>query len=254
MYLALGSLEAMNQPFQMLPVRRVQEDLESPADRNLWPTTIPAVRQILDDGLDLSQLTILVGQNGAGKSTLVEAIAEAFGLNVEGGTQNSRHQRYANDSALGEHLQLVRGAGASGAGVFLRAETMHGHFAYLEDLDREDQKKRGLHNRQSHGESFIEFFTSRSAVNGLWVFDEAESALSFEGSLTLLSHISDLLATGSQVVLSTHSPILASLPEADIYEVGEWGLRRSTYDELDMVRNWRLFLDAPGRYLRHFND
>lgn len=254
MYLALGSLEAMNQPFQMLPVRRVQEDLESPADRNLWPATIPAVRQILDDGLDLSQLTILVGQNGAGKSTLVEAIAEAFGLNVEGGTQNSRHQRYANDSALGEHLQLVRGAGASGAGVFLRAETMHGHFAYLEDLDREDQKKRGLHNRQSHGESSIEFFTSRSAVNGLWVFDEAESALSFEGSLTLLSHISDLLATGSQVVLSTHSPILASLPGADIYEVGEWGLRRSTYDELDMVRNWRLFLDAPGRYLRHFND
>ena len=242
----------MNQPFGMLPVRRVHEDRQSPADRNLWPASIPAVRQILDDGLDLSQLTIFVGQNGAGKSTLVEAIAEAFGLNVEGGTQNSRHQRYGNESALGEHLQLVRGAGASGAGVFLRAETMHGHFAYLEDLDRQDHKKRGLHNLQSHGESFIEFFTSRSGVNGLWVFDEAESALSFEGSLTLLSHISDLLATGSQVVLSTHSPILASLPGADIYEVGEWGLRRSAYDELDMVRSWRLFLDAPGRFLRHF--
>lgn len=242
----------MSQPFQLLPVRRVQEHSQSVLGRSTWPATVPAVRQLLDEGLELSQLTIFVGQNGAGKSTLVEAIAVAFGLNVEGGTQHARHQRYDQESVLAENLQLVRGAGASGAGVFLRAETMHEHFAYLEDLDGADQKQRGLHNLQSHGESFIEFLTSRSQINGLWVFDEAESALSFEGSLILLSQISDLLDSGSQVVLSTHSPILASLPGAVIYETGEWGLRRSSYDELEMVRNWRLFLDAPERFLRHF--
>ncbi|MBA9081754.1 putative ATPase [Micrococcus aloeverae] len=48
-------------------------------DRSGWPATVPAVRQLLDDGLDLGPATVLVGANGAGKSTLVEAIAEAAG-------------------------------------------------------------------------------------------------------------------------------------------------------------------------------
>ncbi|SUE16879.1 ABC transporter ATP-binding protein [Rhodococcus gordoniae] len=123
---------------------------------------------------------------------------------------------------------------------------MHGHFSYLDDVGVS-----GVHNYQSHGESFVEFFATRSGIGGLWVFDEAESALSFNGCLALLAHIRELLASGSQVIMSTHSPILASLPEAKLFEIGEWGLRDREYDELDMVQSWRSFLDAPGRYLRH---
>jgi hypothetical protein len=33
--------------------------------------------------------------------------------------------------------------------------------------------------------------------------------------------------------------------------VGEWGLRRSEWEDLDLVRNLNSFLDAPGRFLRH---
>ncbi|WP_313810693.1 AAA family ATPase [Glutamicibacter sp.] len=233
----------------LLPLRRVAEHRLAPMNRGEWPATIPAVRQVLDEGLDFSALTVLVGENGAGKSTLVEAIAAAFGMNAEGGTVHAMHQTQATESPLAQHLQLVRSAGGSRQGVFLRAETMHGHFAYLDSI-----LSGGKNNFQSHGESFIEFFTDRAPINGLWIFDEAESALSFNGSLMLLSHISDLLRAGSQILLSTHSPILASLPQATIYELGEWGLRQSTYDELDMVRSWRSFLDAPGRFLRHFED
>ena len=53
------------------------------------------------------------------------------------------------------------------------------------------------------------------------------------------------------MLLSTHSPVLAAYPDADIYEIGEWGIRASEYDDLTLVRNWRAFLDAPERYLRH---
>lgn len=238
-------------PFaDMLPLRRITEHhLVPPLDRDQWPATIPAVRQVLDEGLDFSALTVFVGENGAGKSTLVEAVAAAFGMNVEGGTVNAMHETQATESRLNEHLQLVRSAGGSRQGVFLRAETMHGHFAYLDSI-----LSRGKHNFQSHGESFIEFFTDRSPINGLWIFDEAESALSFNGCLMLLSHISDLLRAGSQVILSTHSPILASLPQAVIYELGDWGICRRGYDDLDMVRSWRSFLDAPGRFTRHFEE
>ncbi len=52
-------------------------------------------------------------------------------------------------------------------------------------------------------------------------------------------------------MLSTHSPVLAALPGAQIFEVGEWGLRRCDYDDLELVRNQRSFLEAPERYLRH---
>ena len=45
--------------------------------------------------------------------------------------------------------------------------------------------------------------------------------------------------------------ILAALPDADLYELGEWGLRRADYDDLDLVRTWRSFLEAPERFLRH---
>lgn len=228
-----------------LPVRRVQEHALALAPRGEWPASVPAVRQLLDEGMDFSPLTILVGENGSGKSTIVEAVAGAFGLNVEGGTHNAMQHTQRTESGLLDHLQLVRSGGSSKKGVFLRAETMHGHLSYLSELNS------GRHNFQSHGESFIEFFTDRAGISGLWIFDEAESALSFHGCLALMSQIVELLAQGSQVIVSTHSPILASLPQATIYELGEWGFQRTSYDELEMVKNWRLYLDDPERFLRH---
>jgi len=234
-------------PFAPLPVRRIEEHPLSPAARQHWPADIPAVREILDTGLELSPLTVVVGENGSGKSTVVEAIAESFGLNVEGGTHNAQHHTQRTESALGSHLQLVRGGGASKKGVFLRAETMHGHLAYLSDLND------GRHNFQSHGESFIEFFSDRSGIQGLWIFDEAESALSFNGCLALVAQIIDLVKTGSQVIVSTHSPILASVPGAEVLEFSSSGVQRRAYDDLDLVTNWRLFLDEPERYLRHLS-
>lgn len=231
-----------------LPVRRLQEDPSAPMDRGSWPATLPVIRQILDSGLDLGPATILVGDNGVGKSTVVEALAAAFGLNAEGGTRAARHVTRSTESDLVDHLLLVRGAGASKQGVFLRAETMHGHFTYLETLGPSR-----LHER-SHGEAFLEYVTMRSGIGGLWILDEPESALSFSGCLALIGLLGQLVAEGSQIVLSTHSPVLAALPGAELYEVGPWGLRASGYDELELVRHWRSFLAAPERFLRHLTQ
>jgi predicted ATPase len=71
--------------FETQPVRRVQAGESVTVGRHR-PHTIPAVAQILRDGLDLSPgVTFLVGENGTGKSTLVEAVAIAFGMSPEGG-------------------------------------------------------------------------------------------------------------------------------------------------------------------------
>lgn len=231
--------------FSPLPLRRIEEDPAAPMDRRVWPATLPAVRQVLESGWALGPVTVLVGDNGVGKSTLVEAVAAAFGLNAEGGTHAASYATRPTESDLADHLRLVRGAGASKRGVFLRAETMHGHFTYLETLGPSR-----LHE-QSHGEAFLDYLTARSGIRGLWVLDEPESALSFSGCLALVGLLGQLVAEGSQVLLSTHSPILAALPGATRFEVGAWGLREAAYDDLELVGQWRAFLAGPERYLRH---
>jgi predicted ATPase len=221
-------------------------------DRRTWPAVLPPVAQVLEDGLDLSPATVLVGENGSGKSTIVEAIALAYGLSPEGGSTGARHSTRASESLLADHLQLVRNAGTTRRGYFLRAETMHGFFTYLEKNPSTSGRDDVRFHDMSHGESFLELAVNRFRGRGLWVLDEPESALSFSGCLSLLGVLKDLLASGeSQVIMSTHSPLLAALPGARILEVGPWGLRPQSWEELDLVDSWRSFLDAPQRYLRH---
>ncbi|WP_411699298.1 AAA family ATPase [Conyzicola sp.] len=234
--------------FSRLPVRSLGEHPLNPLDRAVWPATLPPVARVLDTGLELGAATILVGENGSGKSTLVEAIALAYGLGSEGGSTGAMHSTRATESELWDHLQLVRNAGASKRGYFLRAETMHGFYTYLEEHpgSRPDIP---FHER-SHGESFIELVADRFRGPGLWVLDEPESALSFSGCLALLRLLTSLLEDGrSQVVLSTHSPVLAALPSATVYEVGEWGLRERPWMDLALVDDYTRFLLDPQAFL-----
>ncbi|MCZ9881135.1 AAA family ATPase [Arthrobacter sp. B2a2-09] len=238
-------------PPHTFPIRRLAEDPAHVLDRRRWPGILPPVAQVLDQGLDLSPATIFVGENGSGKSTLVEAIAMAYGLSPEGGSTGACHSTRSTESVLAEHLQVVRNAGATRRGYFLRAETMHGFFTYLEKNPSTSGMDIPFHD-MSHGESFLELAVDRFRGRGLWVLDEPESALSFAGCLSLLTVLKDLLAEGSsQVIMSTHSPVLAALPGAQILEVGPWGLRQQKWSDLDLVSNWRSFLDSPERYLRH---
>ncbi|MCI9869390.1 AAA family ATPase [Arthrobacter humicola] len=237
-------------PPHSFPIRRLAEDPAHVLDRRRWPGNLPPVAQVLDQGLDLTPATIFVGENGSGKSTLVEAIAQAYGLSPEGGSTGARHSTRSTESILADHLQLVRNAGGTRRGYFLRAETMHGFFTYLEKNPSTVGPDISFHD-MSHGESFLELAVDRFRGRGLWVLDEPESALSFAGCLSLLAVLKDLLADGSsQVIMSTHSPVLAALPGAQILEVGPWGLRQQEWPDLDLVSNWRSFLDSPERYLR----
>ena len=63
--------------------------------------------------------------------------------------------------------------------------------------------------------------------------------------------LDDLRREGAQVLCATHSPLLASLPGATLLELDGAGFSEKAYEELDLVRDWRGFLSAPDRYLRH---
>ena len=63
--------------------------------------------------------------------------------------------------------------------------------------------------------------------------------------------LAEMRRAGSQVVLATHSPVLAALPGARLLQFGEDGVTAVDYDESELVTSWRAFLDTPARHLRH---
>ena len=233
------------------PVRRVEPDRGVEIDRSSWWAQIPAIKAVLEDGLNIpAGVTFLVGENGSGKSTLVEALAAAHGLNPEGGSRGAMHRTRVTESPLGEALRLIRTPGRRANAYFLRAETMHGLYTYLQD----EVGDPGMFHERSHGEGFLELLERKFNGYGFYLMDEPEAPLSFTSTLGLLGRLDALRAAGAQVVIATHSPLLTALPGATILELGPHGIRRVAWDELEIVAHWRSFLGRPGAYLDPLMD
>lgn len=238
--------------FDQPPVVRVEASRDGPLDAGQWPCTIPAVEVLLREGLTLDKgVTFLVGENGSGKSTIVEAVAMAYGLSPEGGSTHGRHTTRSTESPLAGALRLQRGLGSGRWGFFLRAETMHGWYTYM---DQHAGPGDPDFHAMSHGESFLAVLRHRFDSPAFYCLDEPEAALSFSSTLGLIAALHDVVETGGKVLCATHSPVLAAMPGATILEVGDWGLRRTTWEELDLVTHWRAYLAEPQRYLRHVLD
>jgi predicted ATPase len=232
-------------------LKRIRRDPGATLDASRWPATVPAVSQILRHGLEVpAGLTVLVGENGSGKSTVVELIAEAYGLNPQGGSAMGRGAFQLRDTepGIGTQLVLDRGLFRPRWSYFLRADTMHGLYSYLE----ENPGKRPEHFHQlSHGEGFLEILRTRVSQPGFYLMDEPDAPLSFTACLALVALLHDLAGSGSQAIVATHSPIVAAVPGARILELGDWGIRPARWPELGLVSDWRAFLGDPGTYFRH---
>ncbi|MGH3157803.1 MAG: AAA family ATPase [Streptosporangiaceae bacterium] len=235
----------------------VEQELISDAGQDHWPFAIPCVAAIARDGLDLTcPVTFLVGENGSGKSTLVEAIAEASGLDARGGRAGRKYGNNREKTPLGKVLRLGltrdgakmwSGSRSRRKGYFLRAETTFGFAEVVSGMSGYWEENL---DERSHGEGFLVIFESMFNAPGLYLMDEPEAALSFRSCLRLVALMHQLGGTGAQVICATHSPILASVPGADIIELGEHGYRRAEWSDLDLTDNWRRYLANPGSYLR----
>jgi predicted ATPase len=233
---------------------------DPPPDLEEWPFTIPAVAQLVaEGGLEIPDgVTFLIGENGSGKSTLVEALAAIYPRHgfVHPFAQKTGPGPSDEDSPLRWHLRPRTHRRASPAGFFLRSELMHG---YLAEIDTSGAPSSAWGEVQlqarSHGESFLAVLGLRFTEVGVYLMDEPEAALSFSSCLGLVSLLGQMRREGSQVIVATHSPLLMSLPGATLLEIGSWGIRRAeSYDQVELVRSWRAFLEAPGRFLRHLVD
>lgn len=264
---------------RLLHVSRRAPVLEPQRPLDGFPFSVPAIRTL--DVLDLSApVTFFVGENGSGKSTLLEGIAAAAQLPTLGSEEVAYDRSLGAQRDLASTLHLTWRS-RSRHGFFLRAEDF---FGYLKRLARDQARIRrelwelgagpapevevewgaGAHpdeagstgymdryDARSHGESFLDLFSSRIDGTGLYLLDEPEAPLSPQRQLALLALLSDAVVEGAQFVVATHSPILLAFPGARIYSFDAAPVQEVEYGDLEHVNLTRDFLLDPERYLRH---
>lgn len=242
----------MDGSFNPLDIREIRIDPDLPQTE--YYAALPAVKQIVrEGGIALTKpVTFFVGENGIGKSTLIEAVAVTAGFNPEGGTRNYQFSTADSHSTLYAHIHLVRGIDRHSDGFFLRAESFYNAASYLDTMDSKALRSYGgvsLH-RLSHGESFLALVENRFSPDGLFLLDEPEAAISPMRMLRLMADIHDLAKRGAQFIISTHSPLLITLPDADIIRFTEQGLAHVGYRDTEHFQITRDFLMDPYRMLR----
>ena len=142
----------------------------------------------------------------------------------------------------------------------MRAESLYNLATDIDEMDKlpsfdplviESYGGVSLH-KQSHGESFLNLVQNRFFGNGLYILDEPEAALSPMKLMTLLIEIGRLVKSGSQLIIATHSPILMSYPEAEIFEFSkEYGICKTDYKNTEHYKITKSFLNNPEKMLSY---
>ena len=215
-----------------------------------YPFEIPMIKNF--SCLEFKKpVTFIVGENGSGKSTLIEALAISLGLNAEGGSQNLVFSTFKTHSELSDYMIVEKGIRRPVTKYFLRAESFYNVATETENNPDALYKGMGgvsLH-KCSHGESFLNLIKNRFYNNGLYVLDEPEAALSPTSQMKFLILLDDLVKNGCQVIVCTHSPIILSYPDAEIYQITNGELELTKYKETDVFNLYKTYLANPERML-----
>jgi predicted ATPase len=225
-------------------------------------------------------ITIFVGENGSGKSTLLKSLALSMNLPA------IASENLENDTTLAD-LQLfadnLRGKWAKKTyqGFFFRAEDYFGFAKRLNNMDQDFNedivdfekklsgtglklavgaihgqkeallRKYGDLHRVSHGEGFLRVLQNRIQPEGIYLIDEPEAALSPQRQLSLYSLIKDMATHHNcQFIIATHSPILMTLPNSQLFEFGET-IEEKKYADTEHYTIMKQFLNDPELFTRH---
>ncbi len=228
--------------------------LPEPLPERNYLTQLPVVKHLSDRGIEFhKQVTFFVGENGSGKSTLIEALAISQGFNPEGGTKNFRFSTENSHSDLCDYIRVARGVVYPRDGFFLRAESFYNVASSIDQMDREPgcgnlliDSYGGISlHRQSHGESFLALAEHRFSGRGLYILDEPEAALSPRGLIRLMQRMDELVQMDSQFIIATHSPMLLTFPDAEVYQIREDGITSVRFQDTEHYRTTVRFLQNP---------
>jgi predicted ATPase len=236
-------------------LRRLWLDPSRIADRKAYPFCLPFLGDDFELGFD-RPITIIVGENGTGKSTLLEGIAVLAGYDEAGGGKG--YMPVDHSKAL-EKMggQLSKALRASWLpkitnGWFFRAESFFSVARYLDEVAMEPGSGGPPPDflSHSHGEGFLRFFEERCQRQGIFIFDEPESALSPARQIEFLKLIRRMeQSTICQVVMATHSPMLMAYPNARLLRLTKYGLEPVSVEQTDHYKVMREFCDDPAGFV-----
>ncbi len=201
-----------------------------------------------------SPITLFVGENGSGKSTLLEAIAEAAGIYIWRNGMSSRVRVNRYEGSLHRYMKIEWTNGKV-PGSFFGAQIFKDFASILEEWATTDPGQLELFGgksllSQSHGQSLMSFFRNRYKLEGLYLLDEPETALSPSTQLELLQLLSENAKGGhAQFIVTTHSPILLACQEATIYSFDEMPVSSVAYEDTEHFRVYRDFLNHREKYM-----
>src|SRR5580658_231198 len=237
-------------------LKRVWLDRSRVPDAAAYPFCLP----VLSEGFELDfdhAITVIVGENGTGKSTLLEGIAALAGYDGAGGGKGYRpvdHSRALEvmGGSLGQALRASWLPKITN-GWFFRAESFFSVARYLDQMALQYPMGGGPPPdflSHSHGEGFLRFFEERCQRQGIFIFDEPESALSPSRQMEFLKLLYRMdKSERCQVIMATHSPVLMAYPNATLLQFTKYGLEPTTLRQTDHYRAMREFFQDPKGFV-----
>jgi predicted ATPase len=233
-------------------LRRIRLDATLVTDATAYPFCLP----FLCNGFDLEfdhAITIIVGENGTGKSTLLEGIAALAGYDEAGGGKGYRPVDHSQAIEVmgGTLAQALRASWLPKitTGWFFRAESFFSVARYLDEAAVGSGPPPNYLSH-SHGEGFLRFFDERCNRQGLYIFDEPESALSPARQIEFLKLLRRMERSSlCQVIMATHAPMLMAYPGARLLQFSKYGLAPVSVEQTDHFRLMREFCADPATFI-----
>jgi predicted ATPase len=231
-------------------LKRLWLDPSRIPDRKAYPFCLPFLGDDFELGFDRA-ITIIVGENGTGKSTLLEGIAVLAGYDEAGGGKGYRPIDHSNALEVmgGELSKALRASWLPKItkGWFFRAESFFSVARYLDEAARDSLGASPPDFLSySHGEGFLRFFEERCQRQGIFIFDEPESALSPARQMEFLKLMRRMeKSTICQIVMATHSPMLMAYPNARLLRLSKYGLEPVNVKQTDHYKVMREFCADP---------
>ena len=236
-------------------LRKIWIDPARITDRAAYPFCLP----FLGDDFSLSferAITIIVGENGTGKSTLLEGVAVMAGYDEAGGGKGYMpvNHSQALEKMGGQLSKVLRASWLPRItnGWFFRAESFFSVARYLDVAALDDPFGPPPPDflSHSHGEGFLRFFEERCQRQGIFIFDEPESALSPTRQMEFLKLLYRMdKSERCQVIMATHSPMLMAYPNATLLRLTKYGLEPTTVEQTDHYKALREFFEDPRGFV-----
>jgi predicted ATPase len=236
-------------------LKRVWLEPSRITDRAAYPFCLPLLRDDFELSFDRA-ITIIVGENGTGKSTLLEGIAVLAGYDEAGGGKGYMPVDHSDAlETMGGSLSTALRASwlpKITKGWFFRAESFFSVARYLDEAAKDDPFGGPPPDflSHSHGEGFLRLFEERCQRQGIFIFDEPESALSPARQIEFLKLMRRMDEIGHcQIIMATHAPMLMAYPGAQLLRLTKYGLDPVTVKETDHYKLMREFCDDPKGFV-----